>query len=109
MYQFCLELKKNLFKGEIPLATPPRCRARCSGASRRYLGKKIKSKKMWGGNIKLDSTIYTPDLSYNDSISSRTLIGQNHLNVLLFLACNWLWVKNEMIATFNTIVMVANL
>ena len=56
MYQFCLELKKNPCKGEIPLQSSPSF----APVLPRMLGKKIKLKKFGRGIISSWSQLYTP-------------------------------------------------
>ena len=60
MYQFCLEIKKN---GEIPLQPPPPRRSLIVAAvqNQEIFWKKIKFQN-GGHNIKLETSIYIPDL-----------------------------------------------
>ena len=58
MYQFCLELKKNPCKGEIPLQTSPSFAPVAQNVGEENQVEKIGE----GNNIKLESTIYTPGM-----------------------------------------------
>ena len=60
MYQFCLEYKKGgKCKGETPPPPPGRCRV--VAAPRKFRERKSSWEETGWGDIKLESTMYTPD------------------------------------------------